>query len=69
MAAIHYYDGTGDINYDGDLNIMDIIQIVNIIINQNDIDLSEGEFEIIDGDDDQNINIMDIIYFINIIIN
>ena len=40
-----------------------------VVHNQNDIDLSEGEFEIIDGDDDQNINIMDIIYFINIIIN
>jgi len=69
MAAIHYYDGTGDINYDGNLNIMDIIQIVNIIVNQDDDNLSEGEFEIIDADDNQLINIMDIIYFINIIIN
>ena len=69
MAAIHYYDGTGDINYDGSLDIMDMIQIVNIIVNQQEENLSEGEFEIIDANDDQIVNIMDIIYFINIIIN
>ena len=39
------------------------------IVNQDDDNLSEGEFEIIDADDNQLINIMDIIYFINIIIN
>ena len=69
MAAIHYYDGSGDINYDGSLDIMDMIQIVNIIVNQQEENLSEGEFEIIDANNDQIINIMDIIYFINIIIN
>ena len=69
MAAIHYYDGSGDINYDGSLDIMDMIQIVNIIVTQQEGNLSEGEFEIIDANNDQIINIMDIIYFINIIIN
>ena len=71
MAAIHYYDGTGDINYDGNLDIIDIIQIVNIIINQEEenITITEGEFEIIDGNDDGIINILDLIYFVNIIIN
>ena len=68
MDAIHYYDGSGDINYDGDLNIMDLIQIVNIITDGNMDDVSEGEFEICDGNNDNIINVLDLIYFINIII-
>ena len=70
MAAIHYYDGNGDITYDGVLNITDLIYIINIILEEEGIEeLSEGEFEIIDGNDDQIINILDLIYFLNIIIN
>ena len=68
MAAIHYYDGSGDINYDGELNIIDLVQIVNMIVDE-DFEISEGEFEISDGNDDGIINILDLIHFVNIIIS
>ena len=68
MAAIHYYDGSGDINYDGELNIIDLVQIVSMIV-QPDFEISEGELEISDGNDDQILNILDLIYFINLIVS
>ena len=68
MAAIHYYDGSGDINYDGELNIIDLVQIVNMIVDE-DFEISEGEFEISDGNNDGIINILDLIHFVNIIIS
>ena len=68
MAAIHYYDGSGDINYDGELNIIDLVQIVSMIVEQG-IEISEGELEISDGNDDQILNVLDLIYFINLIIS
>ena len=68
MAAIHYYDGSGDINYDGELNIIDLVQIVSMIVDQ-DFEISEGELEISDGNDDQILNILDLIYFINLIVS
>ena len=68
MAAIHYYDSSGDVNYDGELNIIDLVQIVSMIVEQ-DIEISEGEFEISDGNDDQILNVLDLIYFINLIIS
>ena len=60
MAAIHYYDGSGDINYDGELNIIDLVQIVSMIVDQ-DFEISEGELEISDGNDDQILKILDLI--------
>jgi len=68
MTAIHYYDSSGDVNYDGELNIIDLVQIVSMIVEQ-DIEISEGEFEISDGNDDQILNVLDLIYFINLIIS
>ena len=69
MSAIHYYDSSGDINYDGELNVMDLIEIVSIILMGESMDISDGDFEIIDGNNDDIINILDVIYFVNIILN
>ena len=48
---------------------MDLIEIVSIILMGNSIDISDGNFEIIDGNNDSIINILDVIYFVNIILN
>ena len=52
----------GDINYDNELNILDIVLMVNIILN--------GEYdEIADMNQDDIIDILDVVLIINIIIN
>ena len=52
----------GDLNYDGEINIVDIIIIINII-------LDEQFDSLADINEDEVINIMDIILLVNIILN
>jgi len=54
---------TGDLNYDGINNILDVIILVNIIIN------NESYQEIGDMNDDGILNISDVIILLNIILN
>ncbi|MDC1050716.1 hypothetical protein OAQ87_00790, partial [Candidatus Marinimicrobia bacterium] len=52
----------GDLNYDGEINILDVILAVDMILNE--------EFNsLVDLNQDQNLNISDIILLINIILN
>ena len=55
----------GDVNYDNDVNILDIIIIVGFILNE--IDLTDIEMWLSDLNQDGEINILDIIIMINII--
>ena len=56
----------GDVNFDGDVNILDLVMIVAFIVGfeePNDFQLSAA-----DGIGNGSINIQDIIYFLNIIL-
>ena len=53
---------SGDINYDGTVNILDVIQVVNLI-------LSNGYEENADLNEDGFINVIDIIQIVNIILS
>ena len=53
----------GDVNYDGILNVSDIIIIVNMILMNLDTDL------IADMNDDDNVDIIDIVTIVNLILN
>ena len=52
----------GDLNYDGEINIVDIIIIINII-------LDEQFDSLADINEDEVINVMDIILLVNIILD
>ena len=52
---------TADINFDGDINILDIIELANIILN-------DDSSEVGDINNDGIINILDIITIVNIIL-
>ena len=59
-------DGTqGDINQDGGLNVLDIVEIIIYIFEDNDFD--ECEFNIADISGDNNINVLDIIIIVSLI--
>jgi hypothetical protein len=52
----------GDLNYDGEINILDVILAVDMILH--------GEFNsLVDLNQDQNLNISDIILLINLILD
>ena len=57
---------SGDINDDGSLNVVDIIQIINIIIGQSFAD--ECETETADVNGDGSLDILDIVQIVNTII-
>ena len=56
----------GDVNYDGLINIVDIILIVNYILDNST--LSEGQIDLADMNNDSIINIVDIVALMNLII-
>ena len=56
----------GDVNLDGNLNIVDIILIVNYILEQ--ISFSNEQIEISDANNDSLINVVDIILITNLIL-
>ena len=56
------YSITGDINLDGQINILDIVQLVNMI-------LSDDYQESADLNGDGNLNILDIVQLVNIILD
>ena len=59
-GSCEYYI-TGDINLDGQINILDIVQLVNMI-------LSDDYQESADLNGDGNLNILDIVILVNIIL-
>jgi len=58
---------TGDLNIDGIINILDIIQVVNILIY--DLDVSDIQLCIADVNQDLIIDILDIVLLVNIIMD
>ena len=57
----------GDINLDGDLNVLDVVTLVNYIIGS--LELDEEAIEVGDINQDDDINVLDIVTLVNIILN
>ena len=57
----------GDVNFDGTINIVDIVQVVNFILNTNTP--TELEFSVSDMNQDGVLNILDVIQVVNIVLN
>ena len=56
----------GDVNFDGSVNVVDVVIVVNIILGE--YTPSDDQFEIIDFNNDQLITVQDIVNLLNIII-
>ena len=59
--------GKGDVNYDGNINVADVIEIVSHIIDQSL--LTENQYNSADMNNDDKINIADIVFIIDIILD
>jgi hypothetical protein len=57
----------GDINFDNEINILDVVTLVNFILVVNEPNTTE--FEVSDMNSDSNLNVQDIIILINTILN
>ena len=57
----------GDVNYDGSLNILDLVQIVNHILEINIF--TEGQISLADINMDENIDILDLVLLIDLILS
>jgi len=55
----------GDLNYDGELNVLDIVSIINIILYGSD---NECDLILSDVNNDFEINVLDIVSIINLIL-
>ena len=58
----------GDLNFDGIINILDIVSLVNIILGVTE-NPSEDMLYIADINQDQSINVLDIVLTVNIVLN
>ena len=57
----------GDVNYDGSLNILDIVQIINFIL---DIaEFTDMQYYLADMNQNGEIEILDVVILVNTIIN
>ena len=54
----------GDINNDGNINVVDVVIVINHILNSND-----NEFECADINNDEEVNIVDVVQLVELILN
>ena len=53
----------GDINYDGDVNVVDVVNLVNWVLDDHEYDCNADLYY------DGNINVVDVVNLINLILN
>ena len=64
VVRIDYDVIHGDINSDGNINILDVVALVDYILNFEDIDFLEADIN-----DDGNVNIIDVVQLVDLILN
>ena len=60
-------DIMGDINFDGSINVIDVVLIVNFILDE--LELSDNQINVSDVNNDNTTDILDIVVLVNIILN
>ena len=58
--------GSGDINYDGNVNVVDIVQLVSYVLNN--VELDECDFSLSDLNEDGIVNVIDIVTLVSFIL-
>jgi len=66
IDAIPSGSSLGDINADGTINVIDVVQLVNIILSGS---YTEGQLLLADMNEDGTINVIDVVQLVNIILN
>ncbi len=66
MAAIHYFDGNGDVNFDNVLDVLDVVIVINYILGV--IIPDEGQLLVGDMNQDGLLDVVDIVQMVSIII-
>ena len=61
------FHGTGDMNTDGSLDVLDVVQIVNLVIEPDSV--TEEQRLIADVNGDNNVDVLDVVQIITVIIN
>ena len=59
----------GDVNFDGTINILDIVSMINYVAYANQSDMTDEEFSAADINADGMVNILDIIILVNILLD
>ena len=54
----------GDINYDGSIDVIDVVLMVNMILGNDDLDLSVSDLN-----NDGELNVVDIVILVNLILS
>ena len=54
----------GDANYDGNIDVIDVVLIVNMILGNQELEL-----EVSDLNNDQELNVVDIVLLVNLILS
>ena len=57
----------GDLNFDGQLNILDVMQLINFILGNSEF--TDDQYPLADINLDETINILDVVQLVNIILN
>ena len=57
---------SGDVNMDGQINVLDIVSVVNYVLGLGD--LTDYQSQLADMNNDETVNILDIISIVNLII-
>lgn len=65
MPFLCEYD-SGDINYDGNVNVVDIVQLVYYVLNN--VELNECDFSLSDLNEDGIVNVIDIVTLVSLIL-
>jgi hypothetical protein len=67
-AELSFCDiGSGDANFDGELNVLDIVLIVNEIVDPQ-LDTDSCEYMVMDANADGSVNVLDIVVFVGLIV-
>ena len=68
FTVLDYSILPGDINFDGSINVLDIVSIMNFVISD-DQNPSDLELEAADINEDNVLDVLDIVVIINIILS
>lgn len=67
--CVAFCSGTGDVNQDGTLDVLDLVLIIGEIIDPSGMDNGDCEYQLMDANDDTVVNVLDVVIFVGYIID